>query len=179
MRSVLPADLRVEIGDGRNKEQTPTTEESATGGFWGATECGPGSDSAESYRPMSDSRDWYNEVQYSESDSAGFCYPTMEVYVDSERKGEYSNISLRSVFESNREEDPSMEEEEVLHSDPPSVSNTADSESDKPPAPKVPPKACFWFFLVIGIFLEKGNGNGQEADDGREADDERLMMGGC
>ncbi|KAK1803159.1 hypothetical protein P4O66_021209 [Electrophorus voltai] len=93
---------------------------------------------------MSDYWDCYNEVQYSESDSARFYDPTMdyhEGYVDSERKEEYSDISLQSYFESNREEDPSMEVEEVFYRDSLSVSDTADSESDEPPAPKAPPKA--------------------------------------
>ncbi|KAK1799589.1 hypothetical protein P4O66_000468 [Electrophorus voltai] len=110
----------------------------------GGPEFGPGSDSAESYGPGSDYRDWYNGVQYLESDSAGFYDPTMdyhEGYMDSERKGEYNDISLRSDFESDREEDPSMEVEKVLHRDPTSYSDIADSESDKPPAPKAPPKA--------------------------------------
>ncbi|KAK1795688.1 hypothetical protein P4O66_001178 [Electrophorus voltai] len=124
--------------------QTPTRGESAAGGFWGGPEFDPGSDSAESYRPTSDYRDWYNGVQYSESDSAGFYDPTMDYhkgYMNSEKKGEYNDISLRSNFVSDREEDPSMEVEEALHRDPLSYSDIADSESDEPPAPKAPPKA--------------------------------------
>ncbi|KAK1795657.1 hypothetical protein P4O66_001152 [Electrophorus voltai] len=122
--------------------QTPTIGESAAGGFWGGSECGPGSDSAESYGPTLDYRDWYNGVQYSESDSAGFYDPTMNYdkgCVDSERKGEYSDISLWLDFESDPDEHPSVEE--VLHRDPLSVGDTADSKSNEPPAPKAPPKA--------------------------------------
>ncbi|KAK1805336.1 hypothetical protein P4O66_019673 [Electrophorus voltai] len=49
----------------------PTAGESATGGVWrgGGPECGPGANSVESYGPTSGYRDWYNDVQYSKSDS--------------------------------------------------------------------------------------------------------------
>ncbi|KAK1789463.1 hypothetical protein P4O66_015379 [Electrophorus voltai] len=65
-----------------------------------------------------------------------------EGYRDSGEMEEHSDISLRSDFESDREEDPSMEVEEVLHRDAPSYRDTVDSESDEPPAPKAPPRAC-------------------------------------
>ncbi|KAK1802563.1 hypothetical protein P4O66_004218 [Electrophorus voltai] len=73
----------------------------------------------------------------------GSTTPTMDYhkdYVDSEKKGEYSDISLWSDFKSDHE-DPPVAVEEVLHRDPPSYSDLADSDGDEPPAPKVPPEA--------------------------------------
>ncbi|KAK1787237.1 hypothetical protein P4O66_002753 [Electrophorus voltai] len=43
--------------------------------FGGGPDCSPGTDSEESYGPTLDVRDWYNDVQYLESDSTGSYYP--------------------------------------------------------------------------------------------------------
>ncbi|KAK1798196.1 hypothetical protein P4O66_000688 [Electrophorus voltai] len=95
---------------------------------------------------MSDYWDWCNEVQYSESDSAGFYYPPMdyhEGYADYERNGVCSDVSMQMDLEFKRGEDPVMEVEEVLHKDPPAVSEpaSADYRIDEPLDTKIPPKA--------------------------------------
>ncbi|KAK1803854.1 hypothetical protein P4O66_003801 [Electrophorus voltai] len=70
-----------------------TTGESAIGGFWGGPECGPGSDTAESYRPTSDFRNWYDDEQYPVLDSAETYYSSMD-YRDYGTREEYSHVSL-------------------------------------------------------------------------------------
>ncbi|KAK1802677.1 hypothetical protein P4O66_004311 [Electrophorus voltai] len=61
---------------------------------------------------------------------------------DYERNGECGDVSLQKDSELDRGEDPVTEVEEVLRRDPPSVSDTATADySDKPVAPKIPPKA--------------------------------------
>ncbi|KAK1796167.1 hypothetical protein P4O66_009255 [Electrophorus voltai] len=99
---------------------TTTTGESVPRGFWGGPECGPASDFAESYRPSTNYQNWYD---YDQRKTAGErCIPTSEV---------------------NCLKNPAMEVEEALQEDSPAVmvTESTDSESDEPPAPKAPPKA--------------------------------------
>ncbi|KAK1800733.1 hypothetical protein P4O66_005928, partial [Electrophorus voltai] len=110
--------------------QTPTTGESPAGGFCRGPECGL--------------VQWGPVLGVRLRRALRTCHAAMdyhEGYMDSGRKEEYIDIILRSDFESDREEDPSKEVEEILHMVPPSVSDTVDSKSDEPPAPKAPPKS--------------------------------------
>ncbi|KAK1796349.1 hypothetical protein P4O66_009407 [Electrophorus voltai] len=98
------------------------------GGHWtilGApTEYGPGSDSAESYRPQPDYEDWHTEV-----DSAGSYDHYMDFHEGLADYGEYgvcSDVSLRSDSRLDYGADPSMEVEEILYGDP---HNDSDIES--------------------------------------------------
>ncbi|KAK1789907.1 hypothetical protein P4O66_002236 [Electrophorus voltai] len=115
------------------------------GGRWtilgGPPKYGPGSDSAESYRPQP-----YSEDRHAEVDSAGSYDPYMdfhEGYTDYGEYGECRDISLRSDLGFDYGEDSSMEVEEVLYGDPPNGSDveSADSESDEALALQIPPKA--------------------------------------
>ncbi|KAK1795100.1 hypothetical protein P4O66_010283 [Electrophorus voltai] len=65
-----------------------------------------------------------------------------EGYTDYGGNGE-CDISLRSDLGFDYGEDLSMEVEEILYGDPPNISDveSADFESDEPPALKIPPKA--------------------------------------
>ncbi|KAK1794975.1 hypothetical protein P4O66_010164, partial [Electrophorus voltai] len=94
---------------------------------------------------LTDYQNWYEYGQYPDIDSAGSFYlyeEYREGYKDYRMTGECSDVSLWSDSESNREEDLVMVVEEVFHRDPFSDSDTVDYESDKPPAPKAPPRAC-------------------------------------
>ncbi|KAK1789619.1 hypothetical protein P4O66_015522 [Electrophorus voltai] len=102
---------------------------------------GSGLDSVESHRPQLD-----YEHRHPEVDSAGSydlnmdCY---EGYVNYGDRGECSDVSLQSDFKSDNMEDLPMEVEEVLYGDSLTDSDiqSAVSKNDKPPPPKIPPKA--------------------------------------
>ncbi|KAK1790257.1 hypothetical protein P4O66_014169, partial [Electrophorus voltai] len=110
------------------------------GGRWtilgGPPEYGPGSDSAQSYRPQPDSEGWYAE-------SYDHYMEIQEGYVDYGEYGECSDVSLRSDVGFGYGEDPSMEVEELLYGDPSNGSDveSVDSESNEAPALQIPPKA--------------------------------------
>ncbi|KAK1785895.1 hypothetical protein P4O66_003128 [Electrophorus voltai] len=72
-------------------------------------------------------------------DSAGSYDPCLDDqwgYTDYGETGECSDVYLQSDMGSNREEDLSMEVEEVPQRNPSSLTKVMDSEGDEPPAPK-------------------------------------------
>ncbi|KAK1795558.1 hypothetical protein P4O66_001055 [Electrophorus voltai] len=116
-----------------------TTGEEPTGQYWAGHGYGLGLDSAESYRDQLD-----YENRHSEVDSAGSYDPYMNYNEGYAEYGEEcSDVSLRTDLEFDRGEEPAMEVEEGLRRGPPSVIDTesADSRSEEPPAPKRLPKA--------------------------------------
>ncbi|KAK1788417.1 hypothetical protein P4O66_016849, partial [Electrophorus voltai] len=87
-----------------------------------------------------------SEDRHTEMDSAGSYDPYMDFYkgyADYGDNGECSDVSLWSDLGFDYGEEPPMEVEEVLCGDSPNVSDveSADYESDEPPALKIPPKA--------------------------------------
>ncbi|KAK1794185.1 hypothetical protein P4O66_011084 [Electrophorus voltai] len=88
---------------------TGTTGESAPGKFWGGPECSTGSDSVESYRPMTDYQNWYDDDQNPGSESPGSYYPYwnyLESYSEYKPNEVYTALSLRLGSEVNRVENP-------------------------------------------------------------------------
>ncbi|KAK1799015.1 hypothetical protein P4O66_007278, partial [Electrophorus voltai] len=81
------------------------------------------------------------EDRYSKVESAGTCMEHREGYVEYGKRGECSDIALESDMGSDREEDSSMEVEEVPQEDPSSQNDTIGSKDEETPAPKAPPKA--------------------------------------